>query len=151
MSISIGQQAPDFTLRDTEKNKITLAEHKGKNVLLLFFPLAFTSTCTKELCMMRDNFTGVGLTLGWRQSVFLIGPHCPSLFLDGGRKILIPRTTGCVLNWCTQPSNLLHWIIFNCQIHRLIELTAHPFFLILTQSPHSSGKRENQIQPLELI
>ncbi len=55
MAIQIGQQAPDFTLRDTEKNKVTLSENKGKNVVLLFFPLAFTSTCTKELCMTRDN------------------------------------------------------------------------------------------------
>ncbi|MBX2907340.1 MAG: redoxin domain-containing protein [Taibaiella sp.] len=57
MAITVGQPAPDFTLRDTEKNKVTLSEHKGKNVLLLFFPLAFTSTCTKELCMTRDNIT----------------------------------------------------------------------------------------------
>lgn len=57
MSIQAGQQAPDFTLRDTEKNKVTLSEQRGKNVLLLFFPLAFTSTCTKELCMMRDNIS----------------------------------------------------------------------------------------------
>ena len=57
MAIQIGQQAPDFTLRDTEKNKETLSEQKGKNVVLLFFPLAFTSTCTKELCMTRDNIT----------------------------------------------------------------------------------------------
>jgi len=55
MAIQPGQPAPDFTLRDTEKNKVTLSEQKGKNVLLLFFPLAFTSTCTKELCMTRDN------------------------------------------------------------------------------------------------
>ncbi len=55
MTIQQGQQAPDFTLRDTEKNKVTLSEQKGKSVLLLFFPLAFTSTCTKELCMTRDN------------------------------------------------------------------------------------------------
>ena len=55
MAIQVGQQAPDFTLRDTEKNKVTLSEQRGKNVLLLFFPLAFTSTCTKELCMTRDN------------------------------------------------------------------------------------------------
>jgi peroxiredoxin len=53
--IQVGQQAPDFTLRDTEKNKVTLSEYKGKSVLLLFFPLAFTGTCTKELCMTRDN------------------------------------------------------------------------------------------------
>jgi glutaredoxin-dependent peroxiredoxin len=55
MAIQVGQKAPDFTLRDTEKNKVTLSEQKGKNVVLLFYPLAFTSTCTKELCMMRDN------------------------------------------------------------------------------------------------
>lgn len=55
MSIVIGQQAPDFILRDNEKNVVTLSEQKGKNVLLLFFPLAFTSTCTKELCSVRDN------------------------------------------------------------------------------------------------
>lgn len=55
MAINVGQPAPDFTLRDTEKNKVTLSEQKGKNVLLLFFPLAFTSVCTKELCMTRDN------------------------------------------------------------------------------------------------
>lgn len=57
MAIQIGQQAPDFTLRDTEKNKVTLSEQKGKNVLLLFFPVAFTSVCTAELCSVRDNLS----------------------------------------------------------------------------------------------
>ncbi len=56
MAIEIGQIAPDFTLRDNEKNKVTLSEQKGKNVVLLFFPLAFTGTCTKELCTIRDTF-----------------------------------------------------------------------------------------------
>jgi peroxiredoxin len=55
MKIEIGQQAPDFTLRDTEKKEVSLHEQKGRNVLLLFFPLAFTSVCTKELCNIRDN------------------------------------------------------------------------------------------------
>lgn len=55
MKIEIGQKAPEFVLRDTDKNKVTLADQKDKNVLLLFFPLAFTSTCTKELCSVRDN------------------------------------------------------------------------------------------------
>jgi peroxiredoxin len=55
MKIEIGQTAPDFTLFDSEKNKVTLSEQRGQNVLLLFFPLAFTSTCTKELCSVRDN------------------------------------------------------------------------------------------------
>lgn len=66
MAIQIGQAAPEFTLRDTEKNKVTLSELRGKNVVLLFFPLAFTSTCTKELCSIRDNiaaYNGVNATV----------------------------------------------------------------------------------------
>jgi glutaredoxin-dependent peroxiredoxin len=55
MAIQIGQKAPDFSLRDTEKKKVTLSEQTGTNVVLLFYPLAFTSTCTKELCSVRDN------------------------------------------------------------------------------------------------
>jgi glutaredoxin-dependent peroxiredoxin len=54
-SIQIGQQAPDFTLFDSDKQKVALSDFKGKNVLLLFFPQAFTGTCTKELCSTRDN------------------------------------------------------------------------------------------------
>ena len=55
MKIEIGQQAPDFTLYDTTKIKVSLSDLKGNNVLLLFFPQAFTRVCTKELCLVRDN------------------------------------------------------------------------------------------------
>ena len=55
MKIEIGQPAPDFTLYTSDKTQVTLSEQKGHNVLLLFFPLAFTSTCTEELCSVRDN------------------------------------------------------------------------------------------------
>jgi len=55
--MNAGQQAPDFSLYDSDKNKVTLSEIKGTPVLLLFFPLAFTSTCTAELCSVRDNIT----------------------------------------------------------------------------------------------
>jgi peroxiredoxin len=57
MKIEVGSIAPDFTLYNSEKVKVTLSEQRGKNVLLLFFPLAFTSTCTKELCAVRDNIS----------------------------------------------------------------------------------------------
>lgn len=57
MKIQIGQPAPDFTLYDSEKNKLTLSDLKGQHVLILFFPLAFTSTCTAELCSVRDNLS----------------------------------------------------------------------------------------------
>jgi peroxiredoxin len=55
MSIQVGQAAPEFSLYDTTKNKQSLSQYKGQNVLLLFFPLAFTSVCTAELCAVRDN------------------------------------------------------------------------------------------------
>lgn len=51
----VGQKAPDFTLFDSEKKELTLSELQGQTVLLLFFPLAFTSVCTTELCSIRDN------------------------------------------------------------------------------------------------
>jgi peroxiredoxin len=57
MSLEINSKAPDFKLFNTEKKEISLAEQKGKNVVLLFFPLAFTSVCTAELCGVRDNYS----------------------------------------------------------------------------------------------
>jgi len=57
MKIEVGQPAPAFTLYDSEKKQVSLSDLKGQNVLLLFFPLAFTSICTKELCSVRDNIS----------------------------------------------------------------------------------------------
>jgi len=51
----IDKSAPDFKLYNTEKNEISLSDYKGKNVLILFFPLAFTGVCTTELCEVRDS------------------------------------------------------------------------------------------------
>lgn len=60
MSIHIGDTAPDFTLFNTEKQAISLSSYHGKNVVVLFFPLAFTSTCTAELCGVRDDINDYG-------------------------------------------------------------------------------------------
>lgn len=57
MAIQTGQPAPEFTLRDSDKQEVKLGDYKGKNVVLLFFPLAFTGVCTAELCSLRDNMT----------------------------------------------------------------------------------------------
>ena len=57
MKIEVGQAAPGFILFDSEKKAVRLADQKNKNVLLLFFPLAFTSVCTKELCEVRDSIS----------------------------------------------------------------------------------------------
>ena len=55
--MNVGQEAPDFSLYNSEKTKVTLSELKGTPVLLLFFPLAFTSVCTAELCDVRDQIS----------------------------------------------------------------------------------------------
>ena len=60
MSLKVGDKAPDFTLPSftpsAELAQISLNSFKGKNVVLAFFPQAFTGVCTAEMCAMRDNF-----------------------------------------------------------------------------------------------
>ena len=53
----VGTQAPDFTLPSTSGERVTLSQLRGKPVLIAFFPLAFSSTCTAELCEMRDDWS----------------------------------------------------------------------------------------------
>jgi peroxiredoxin len=63
---AVGRQAPDFTLPSTSDQKVTLSSLRGKPVLLAFFPLAFSGTCTAELCAMRDHhdqFADRGVTV----------------------------------------------------------------------------------------
>lgn len=55
MSLKIGDAAPNFTLTSDEKKSVSLSDYKGKNVVVLFFPLAFTGVCTTELCNTRDD------------------------------------------------------------------------------------------------
>lgn len=55
MKLTIGSVAPDFTLKSSDKTDVSLADYKGKNVVILFFPLAFTGVCTAELCSVRDT------------------------------------------------------------------------------------------------
>jgi peroxiredoxin len=76
MAIEIGQKAPDFTLFDSDKNKVSLSELKGKNVVLLFFPLAFTGVCTAELCSVRDNIATYNQT-----NATVLGISVDSLFV----------------------------------------------------------------------
>ena len=55
--LSVGDKAPDFTLFSSDKQEVSLTDFKGRNLIMLFFPMAFTSVCTAELCEMRDNIT----------------------------------------------------------------------------------------------
>jgi len=53
--LQIGDKAPEFTLFSESKKEVSLSDYQGRNVVLLFFPMAFTSVCTAELCEARDN------------------------------------------------------------------------------------------------
>jgi len=56
MTLDVGTTAPDFTLKDQNNQEVTLSSFQGaKNVLLVFYPLAFTGTCQGELCQVRDE------------------------------------------------------------------------------------------------
>ena len=60
MAITIGNKAPDFTLKSKnqtgEIKDVSLADFKGKNVVLLFYPLSFTGVCTSEMCSISEGF-----------------------------------------------------------------------------------------------
>ena len=56
MALEVGTQAPDFTLKDANREEVTLSAFRGeKNVLLVFYPFAFSGICTGELCQVRDE------------------------------------------------------------------------------------------------
>ena len=78
MALSVGQPAPNFSLYDTSKQKISLTDFKGKNVVLLFFPLAFSGTCTKELCEIQENYS-----VYKNMNAEIIGISVDSLFTNG--------------------------------------------------------------------
>ena len=54
MSVAVGSEAPDFTLRDENGEEVTLSSLRGDNVVLVFYPFAFSSICTKELHTITD-------------------------------------------------------------------------------------------------
>ena len=60
MSVEVGEQAPDFELKDQHGSPVRLSGFQGtKNVVLVFYPLAFSGVCSGELCALRDDFPEV--------------------------------------------------------------------------------------------
>ena len=53
--VKVGDTAPDFTLKNTQKEAVTLSEHLGKTVILAFYPGAFTGVCDQEMCSLQEN------------------------------------------------------------------------------------------------
>src|SRR4051794_29147782 len=57
MSVDVGTKAPDFTLMNQDRQPVTLSSQHGHPVVLAFFPAAFSSVCTTELCTFRDQLS----------------------------------------------------------------------------------------------
>src|SRR5882757_4839273 len=60
MAVAVGSKAPDFTLTNQDREAVTLSTLRGKPVVLAFFPAAFSSVCTKELCTFKDSMAQLG-------------------------------------------------------------------------------------------
>ena len=57
MSVDVGSTAPDFTLMDQDRQPVTLSSLRGRPVVIVFYPAAFSSVCTKEFCTFRDQMS----------------------------------------------------------------------------------------------
>jgi peroxiredoxin len=60
MAVAVGSKAPDFTLTNQDREAVTLSKLQGRPVVLAFFPAAFSSVCTKELCTFKDSMAQLG-------------------------------------------------------------------------------------------
>jgi mycoredoxin-dependent peroxiredoxin len=77
MAVEVGQEAPDFELTDQHRQPVRLSRFRGaKNVVLVFYPLAFSGVCTGELCALRDEFPEVS-----REDVELLTVSVDSTFV----------------------------------------------------------------------
>ena len=78
--VNVGEKAPDFTLKNTNKDDISLGDYSGKTVVLAFYPGAFTGVCDKEMCSIQDNLSqlndsnavvlGISVDSPWANSEF---------------------------------------------------------------------------------
>ncbi len=74
MSLQVGDKAPDFKLFSSALKEVSLSDYKGKKLVVHFFPMAFTGTCTTQLCTMRDSF---GYYEGMNAEVIAISVDSP--------------------------------------------------------------------------
>ena len=85
MAIKVGDKAPDFTLKDTDRNDRSLKEFLGKKSVLAFFPGAFTGVCTKEMCMFRDSLSKLGTLNAQVVAVSVDSPFSNKAFADANK------------------------------------------------------------------
>jgi glutaredoxin-dependent peroxiredoxin len=83
MSVDVGSAAPDFTLPNQDREPVTLSAERGRAVVLAFFPAAFTSVCTTELCRFRDSLADLNAA---NASVFGISVDHPASLKEFARQ-----------------------------------------------------------------
>jgi peroxiredoxin len=77
MTVEVGSHAPDFELKDQHGTSVRLSSFRGaRNVVLVFYPLAFSGVCGSELCALRDEFPAVSS----REDVELLTVSVDSMF-----------------------------------------------------------------------
>jgi peroxiredoxin len=83
MSLKVGDKAPNFTLKNTNNESITLSDFQGsKNVVILFFPAVGTSVCEKELCSTRDGMKDYENLNAQVLAISVDGPFAQKLWAD---------------------------------------------------------------------
>jgi peroxiredoxin len=87
VNIKVGDKAPDFTLPDINKNPRSLHEFYGKKIVLAFYPGAFTSTCTKEMCQFRDSMANL---IGLNAQVVGVSVNDPFSNMGFSEKNMLP-------------------------------------------------------------
>lgn len=82
MAIKVGQKAPEFTLFDTDRKPRSLREFNGRNLVLAFFPGAFTGVCTKEMCTFRDSLSKFNESNAQVVGISVDGPFANKAFAE---------------------------------------------------------------------
>jgi len=85
MSTEVGQKSPDFQLPDQDRKARSLKEFAGKKLVLAFFPGAFTSVCTKELCTFRDSAQSLNTLNAQVVGIDVNDPFTNKAFADENR------------------------------------------------------------------
>ncbi len=103
-NVEVGQEAPDFTLRNEDNQEVKLSDQRGKPVVLFFYPLDFSPGCTTEACAYRDDTSlfegkdaqifGISRDSVWTHKAFKEKEHLPySLLAD--MKGAVAQIYGC--------------------------------------------------------
>ena len=90
--IEVGNKATDFTLVNQDRKKITLSDYKGENVVLAFYPGAFTGGCTKEMCTIRDEIAELEDLSARIFGVSVNDPFSNKAFQERARRCMISTT-----------------------------------------------------------